>query len=385
MVLSRQHASYAVICFQSCLLAQLFFARQHSAPDSTVKVLGQLGDGQLRGQAVAGLAKSHWDGGRGPREASGNPQCQNPTADLVKKKLWCPRQRGNCSIQDFKECVKLIQVLHLEEAGCDDAVASKSKDVVKDIEMHRQRWRDEGWAILKNAVENKDLLQSVHGFVTENIDEKTRTRIQNGYQKFAPVRAVGEHPRILQFIEDLTDRKPSPFQTLNFRYGTQQKVHSDLMHFSTFPQGLMVAAWVALEDIHNDSGPLIAYPGSHKTPMMYYNDLGIDTSNTTFLRKTMGHHAYTQYEKQLEERVLSKLPPPTRVLMQAGDAFVWASNLYHGGTPVDNPNRTRVSQVTHYFLDGANSYWVPVLSDITTGDIHTRPGAGIWESTRHSK
>ena len=58
------------------------------------------------------------------------------------------------------------------------------------------------------------------------------------------------------------DRGAFSFLTLNFRVGTQQLTHSDIVHLPE--RGLMSAAWVALKDIHPDSCPLVWFPGSHK-------------------------------------------------------------------------------------------------------------------------
>jgi hypothetical protein len=37
-----------------------------------------------------------------------------------------------------------------------------------------------------------------------------------------------------------------------------------------------------------------------------------------------------------------------RFLPKKGDALVWSASLMHGGSPVEHPNQTRKSLVTHY-------------------------------------
>jgi len=37
---------------------------------------------------------------------------------------------------------------------------------------------------------------------------------------------------------------------------------------TTFPLGVLLGAWISLEDMTDDNGPLHYYPGSHKLP--YY-------------------------------------------------------------------------------------------------------------------
>jgi hypothetical protein len=48
--------------------------------------------------------------------------------------------------------------------------------------------------------------------------------------------------------------------------------------------------------------------------------------------------------------------------MPRGHALIWSSNLLHGGAPQRDRERTRNSQVTHYFFEGCE-YYTPMLSE----------------------
>ena len=67
----------------------------------------------------------------------------------------------------------------------------------------------------------------------------------------------------LEFLEYLHGRQAYPFQTLNFKVGTQQPLHSDLIFFDSEPRILMAAVWLALEYATDDNGPLVFIPKSH--------------------------------------------------------------------------------------------------------------------------
>ena len=77
----------------------------------------------------------------------------------------------------------------------------------------------------------------------------TGSRVFNGWKISRAVRAIALAPRILRVLRQLYGRKPLPFQTLNFPIGTEQKVHSDVIHFASDPPTYMCGVWVALEDI----------------------------------------------------------------------------------------------------------------------------------------
>ena len=89
-----------------------------------------------------------------------------------------------------------------------------------------------------------------------------------------PIRRLACHPKVLELLRFLHRREPIPFQTLNFLVGTEQSAHSDAFHFSSLPAGFMCGVWIALEDVTEDNGPLVYYPGSHHLPELRVDQLG---------------------------------------------------------------------------------------------------------------
>jgi hypothetical protein len=80
------------------------------------------------------------------------------------------------------------------------------------------------------------------------------------------------------------------------------------------------------------------------------------------------HIVYSDFGKATAAEQLAPLLEPAVFFENVdGEAIIWASNLIHGGSlPVDN-NLTRLSQVTHYFFEGAEKYYTPLLSDPKNG------------------
>src|SRR5215207_9806689 len=81
---------------------------------------------------------------------------------------------------------------------------------------------------------------------------------------------------MLGALQELYQRKPLPFQTLNFPVGTEQQPHSDTIHFNSIPAGFMCGVWIALEDMDENNGTLIFYPQSHKLPEATMRDAGYE-------------------------------------------------------------------------------------------------------------
>jgi len=170
------------------------------------------------------------------------------------------------------------------------------------------------------------------------------------------VRRLAMAPRVLSVLRTLYRREPIPMQTLNFGRGTEQRAHSDSMHFSSVPAGFMCGVWIALEDIDEDNGPLEYYPGSHRLPHLDHTSIGVTGS------EQKSYERYGAYE-ELVQMVVRELGLERRVLkVPKGKALVWAANLLHGGSPIRDASRTRHSQVTHYYFEGC-LYYQPQRSD----------------------
>jgi ectoine hydroxylase-related dioxygenase (phytanoyl-CoA dioxygenase family) len=129
-------------------------------------------------------------------------------------------------------------------------------------------------------------------------------------------------------------------QTLTFVHGTQQPAHQDYAFVVAGIPSHLAAAWIALEDIHPDAGPLGYYPGSHTIPKFDFGD-GLFLTPESPLREAdfLEHIERSCRERGLREEVF---------LGDKGDVLLWHAALAHSGTPVNDPGRTRKSLVAHY-------------------------------------
>ena len=148
-----------------------------------------------------------------------------------------------------------------------------------------------------------------------------------------------------------------PFQTLNFRVGSEQKPHSDTIHFNAKPSGFTCGVWLALENIDGHNGPLVYYPGSQKLPEITFKDIGVRPCQSNYAK-------YEEFMEHLVGNKTGKTPgepelPPKLGLIRKGQALIWSANLIHGGAPQKDKTRTRHSLVTHFYFEGC-SYFSPM-------------------------
>lgn len=190
-------------------------------------------------------------------------------------------------------------------------------------------------------------------------------RLQDAWRFDDDVRRLAVNSAVLELLAKLYGRRPFPFQTLNFPVGTQQHFHTDAVHFSTVPERFMCGVWLALEDVHEDAGPLVYYPGSHRWPIYGNEALGRNSAKSGSLT------TQNTFEPLWEALVRSHGTPRETFVARQGQALIWAANLLHGGERQRNPDRTRWSQVTHYFFEDC-VYYTPMRSDPFVGSIDFR-------------
>jgi len=241
---------------------------------------------------------------------------------------------------------------------------------------------------MQNLEDEKNMFFD-QGFVTFNINDVNlidsvnadvdRLIKSGSYKTNSAIYSYNEHPRIVEsykFSESckklalhtaVTNRlkffynfNPKAFSTINFLHSTQQPLHSDYVHFGTLPHRMLVGAWIALEDINPDSGPLQIVPMSHKLELFDYEDISAEKPKNLNAVKTN----YSQYEeyvtKIIKENNLKAITPT----MRKGDCLLWEANMLHGSPMCNNPNITRKAQVTHWTFDNVTKHFNPSFSNL---------------------
>lgn len=177
--------------------------------------------------------------------------------------------------------------------------------------------------------------------------------LQNRYATHDACRRATLLPELLKWCDLILGARALPFQTLSLPEGTQIPPHTDQILMSTRPMGYLVVAWLALEDIHPDSGPLTLWKGSHRLPYVRPADLGI-APGTPRPEATKLHNE--NYYSTIQQQIDESAHKPFVYLPRQGEVLLWHSNVVHRGAPRANPVLTRHSLVVHYFGEGSLTY-----------------------------
>ena len=237
------------------------------------------------------------------------------------------------------------------------AVNSKKEFVSfpPEIQYQLKNWSTNGYLILSGYFSERET-DAINTEVDSLINKKGHAvthdnKLMYGYKYSEAIKKMMHNSGLVKILSFILDKEVVPFQTLNFVKGSGQRAHSDSIHMTTYPLGYLIAAWIALEDIEPDSGPLFYYPGSHKLPYLLNDDF--ENYSTQFM---LGNKKYTDYEDVTED-ILKKSDFEKKIFLpKKGDVLIWHANLIHGGMPVANGALSRKSMVVHYYAKDVIKY-----------------------------
>lgn len=247
----------------------------------------------------------------------------------------------------------------------------RNKDLPYDLAEKLRFWQKNGYVILEQVLPHQwvDQLWSDVEELFDN-NEKYRIKVQVDLPEYTG-RAVqeardlsqevlnGKHIKIMDFhnssvagkkimldnsivtfLEAVFGERVVAMQSLLFKWGSQQATHQDFAYVVSENPSHLAASWVALEDVHIDSGPLYYYPGSHTNKKF-------DFGNGMFYNHESEHdpNDFARYIEANCERMGQKRET---LLIKKGDVLIWHAALAHGGDAIRNAALTRKSFVSHY-------------------------------------
>jgi hypothetical protein len=166
---------------------------------------------------------------------------------------------------------------------------------------------------------------------------------------------------------------------------TERAFHSDSYLNPAFVEDRYIAAWIALDDIHEDSGPFEYFPGSHRLPVLEQEkvwskmrQLGQDPKLPTWPSDSQ-----EWIGNVCEEECLKRGMETKTFLPKKGDVLLWSAYLIHRGSKAKNPELERRALICHYSsIDRRPD--MPHLKKFENGSFYFDfPGSAEPEKTTH--
>ena len=231
---------------------------------------------------------------------------------------------------------------------------------------------EHGWLIMPAAIE-PDLIDKFAADVrnhhkhpgkfltTDHRNNKSMLKLSGGtpdrfeslfdlYVNLSSARAVCFHPRLSRFLSLVLGTKPVASQQLLFQRSNGRRAHQDTSVVAVEDPMLLVASWIALEDVIEGSGELCFYDRSHRLPHYLFHD---GTKRMNFAQDDQ-----KLYTSELEAACHREGMEYQRFLAKKGDVFFSTADLGHlSHTRTMADDTSRLSCVTHYHPTDTSPFW----------------------------
>ncbi len=247
------------------------------------------------------------------------------------------------------------------------AARQRAKTITNSEHRCLQQFRQQGYYIVENALPGELIdeylrelsalqqqadtpllitaadINEPRPFTSEAFARHTSIRTVDDYFFLPAARKLLFHPTIQRQLTLLLGRQPLLTQSLNFVHGSQQHMHQDTAFVRMNSPMKLIGVWIALEDIQEDSGELIYFPGSHRWPdFLFSGHFKHYDEERDGLEQLQQWYAWLYQQAGERHTEVAKFRP------RKGDVLLWHAGLCHGGDRVTGENRTRRSLVAHY-------------------------------------
>jgi hypothetical protein len=168
------------------------------------------------------------------------------------------------------------------------------------------------------------------------------------YMALASMRDICLHPPLFDLVEKLIGKPLALYLTLSGLRSSRREWHQDFYLKPGYEHLDYCAVWIALDDVHPDSGPYEYIPGSHRLPTLRYEL--VHEWLTPDERAAVGSPRIAESfvtgacEAMIRERGLEV----RQFLPRRGDVLVWHHSLLHQGSRPKDPSIVRPGLIAHY-------------------------------------
>ena len=168
-------------------------------------------------------------------------------------------------------------------------------------------------------------------------------------------------PAVLEVADMLFGYRTSVYTSLTFQYGTEQPLHRDTPVFRTEPEEFYFGIWFALEDANEENGALRALKGGHRGGRIDPYAFAAERLSDINQQNPGGDPLWSPYQDAVTALCRQEGCELVQIPAKRGDVVIWHPQLPHGGSPIADKTKTRLSVVFHVVPEGVPVYQADVF------------------------
>lgn len=214
------------------------------------------------------------------------------------------------------------------------------------LSENQSQWWQDGIVYKPNFLP-KDLIEAYCN-VRSKLNRAGGWQIETPYLHIKELRDLCLYPPMMDLMKELIGETMGVHLNLTGWVSTERDWHQDLCLNPPGVGTFYLAAWMALDNIHEDSGPFQFVRGSHRWPVMQreliFNFLTPqERQDPAWPTNTQKWVADACMEEIVKRNIMVETYLPNR-----GDLLLWHASLIHRGSPAKVPGMLRKSLIAHY-------------------------------------
>jgi len=208
-------------------------------------------------------------------------------------------------------------------------------------------WNEDGVVIHKSFLPEDLMIAYEECWLRENKDRPMGWPDPIPYTRHPELLEILTWGPLANLLESLISEPAGLHLNLTGWQSTERDWHQDSYLNPPHVGDYYAAVWIALDDIHADSGPFQYVPGSHRWPQVTREKIlgALSPEERDHRWPKFSERVLTPlFEAEIEKRgnnVVSHLP-------SRGDVLVWHGRLMHRGSRPNVPGMQRKSLIAHY-------------------------------------
>lgn len=168
------------------------------------------------------------------------------------------------------------------------------------------------------------------------------------YMRVPELLELSTNPKIMKAMKHLIGEDMGLHLNLTGWVSTQRNWHQDSYLNPEFVGTRYVAAWIALDDIHENSGPFQFVAGSHRWEVIRQHKVFQHLTPSEQADPAWPTKTQDWISKVCFDEVYGREAPVTTYTPKKGDVLLWHSNLIHRGSEPRDLSLQRRSLIAHY-------------------------------------
>lgn len=239
----------------------------------------------------------------------------------------------------FKDISEVPNDCHLPEIDRQNIDESK-------LTEDQKFYKANGYLILKGFI--PDDLNNAYQEIRKTVSIPVGFPDCTPYMRHKEIRNLGLYPPLMQKLEELIGFDMGMHLNLTGWVSTERNFHQDDYLNPPFVLTHYAAVWIALDDIHEDSGPFEYVPGSHKWPLirkhLLFNHYPKELESDPAWPRITQNEVAKACEQEIKERNAEK----KQFIAKRNDVLIWHARLLHRGTEPKDKSLLRKSFISHY-------------------------------------